>query len=45
MARRGMLPYLQTVGGRRLFIQSDVERLATARGHAGAPAVDPVTQS
>jgi excisionase family DNA binding protein len=31
IARRGSLPFLRTVGGRRLFVRSDVERLARER--------------
>ena len=45
MTRRGSLPFLQTVGGRRLFARSDVERLAGERQATRKVGARPSVQS
>lgn len=37
MHRTGRLSALRTLGGRRLFLRSEVERLATERARKGRP--------
>jgi excisionase family DNA binding protein len=49
LANKGRLPALKTLGGRRLFLRSDVDELARARAGAGkrggAPAPAPGVSS